>query len=259
MSAPEPPVVLVTGASRGLGRDIALAFAASGARLALAARSIDAVDEVAAECGRHALPLRLDVGEEAACIEAVDRCVQHFGRVDVLVNNAGIAESATFLETTFLETDTALLRRTMNVDVEGPFWLTRAVLPGMLDRGSGRVISIASIAGRRGFAYVSAYTMAKHALLGLMRALAVEHASSGVTFNCICPYYIDTPMLRATVENIVARTGRSEQEAMRHLLNPQGRLIQTGEIAAMCLLLASESGRSINGQAINIDGGLCQS
>jgi NAD(P)-dependent dehydrogenase (short-subunit alcohol dehydrogenase family) len=254
VSAPATPVVLVTGASRGLGRDVALAFAASGARLALAARTIGAVEEVAAECGDDALAVRLDVGDETACIDVIRQCEQHFGRIDVLINNAGIAESAPFLKT-----DTALLRRTMNVDVEGPFWLTRAVLPGMLGRGSGRVISIASIAARRGFAYVSAYTMAKHALLGLTRALAVEHAASGVTFNCICPYYIDTPMVRATVDNIVERTGRSEQEAMRHLLSPQGRLIETDEIAAMCLFLASESGRSINGQAINVDGGFCQS
>jgi NAD(P)-dependent dehydrogenase (short-subunit alcohol dehydrogenase family) len=254
MSDARAPVVLVTGASRGLGRDIALTFAGTGARVAVAARSVDALREVAAACGPDALPLQLDVTDEQACVGAVRGCEEHFGRLDVLVNNAGIAESEKFERTT-----TELLRRTMSVDFEGPFWLTQAALPGMVQRGFGRVISIGSLASRRGFAYVTAYTAAKHAILGLMRALAVEYAQSGVTFNCVCPFYVDTPMARATIDGIVAKTGRSEGEALRHLVTPQGRLITTDEVAQMCLLLASPAGRSITGQAINIDGGTCQS
>lgn len=248
------PVVFVTGASRGLGQALAEAFAADGANVAIGARNDARLNEVAARCGSETLAVRLDVSNEGACVEAIALCEAHFGRIDVLINNAGVAESAKFLDT-----DTALLRRTMGVDLDGPIWLTKAALPGMLERRQGRVISIASIASRRGFAYVTAYVAAKHALLGLTRALAVEFATSGVTFNCVCPYYIDTPMYRATIENIVRLTGRSEQEVTRHLMNPQGRLTETDEVVGVCRLLASNAGRGINGQAINVDGGLCQS
>jgi NAD(P)-dependent dehydrogenase (short-subunit alcohol dehydrogenase family) len=129
----------------------------------------------------------------------------------------------------------------------------------MLERGSGAVISVASSAAKLGFPYVTAYTAAKHALLGLTRALAAEHALSGVTFNCVCPYYVDTPMTQATLDNIVARTGRTHDDARAALLNPQGRLTSPAEIAAVCVLLASPAGRGITGQGINVDGGLCAS
>jgi NAD(P)-dependent dehydrogenase (short-subunit alcohol dehydrogenase family) len=254
---PSPTLVgrtaLVTGASRGIGRTIALTFAAHGARVALAARSVSALEEVAAECGPDALVVELDVTDEAACREAVRRCEDTFGGLDILVNNAGIAESRPFLRA-----DTAFWRRVMAVDVEGPMWLTQAALPSMMERQSGAVIAIASIAAKMGFAYVTAYTAAKHALLGLTRSLAVEHATSGVTFNCVCPYFVDTPMTQATIDNIAAKTGRTVEEAHAELLSPQGRLILPQEVAAVCLLLASPEGCSITGQAINVDGGACQ-
>jgi NAD(P)-dependent dehydrogenase (short-subunit alcohol dehydrogenase family) len=137
-----------------------------------------------------------------------------------------------------------------------PFWLTRAALPAMLERDRGAVISIGSVASRLGLPYVAAYTAAKHALLGLTRSLSAEYVNTGITFNCVCPHYADTPMTRKTVRNIVARTGRTEQEALARILPPQGRLIEPDDVAAMCVFLASPAGRSITGQAINIDGGM---
>ncbi len=243
---------LVTGGGRGIGRSLALAFARAGARVAVAARTQSEIAAVARECG--GLPIHLDVTEEPACAEAVARVEREFGRLDILVNNAGVATSHKFTEL-----DTASWRRILAVDLDGPFFLTRAAVPGMLQRGSGAVIAIASIASRTGAPYIAAYTAAKHGLLGLMRSLAAEYAARGITFNCVCPAYVDTAMTQATVDTIVAKTGRSRDEALQPLLTPQRRLVSPEEVAAVCLLLASDAGRGINGQAINVDGGLVQS
>jgi NAD(P)-dependent dehydrogenase (short-subunit alcohol dehydrogenase family) len=247
----EGQTALVTGGGRGIGRAVALAFAREGARVAVAARGEGEIESVARECGGLAVPL--DVTDEAACRRAVGRCLEAWGRLDVLVNNAGIATSQKFLEL-----DLETWRRVLAVDLDGPFLVTRAALPAMLERGSGAVIAIASVASRVGAPYVAAYTAAKHGLLGLMRSLAAEHARSGVTFNCVCPAYVDTPMTERTIENIVGRTGRTREEALRALLTPQGRLVAPEEVAAVCVLLASPAGRGINGQAIGVDGGQVQ-
>jgi NAD(P)-dependent dehydrogenase (short-subunit alcohol dehydrogenase family) len=239
-------VAFVTGASRGIGREIALAFAAEGARVAGAARTVSAIEA-------PVVPFALDVRDEAACRAAIERCEAELGSLDVLVNCAGIARSRKFADT-----DTAFWQETLTVDATAPFWLTQAALPGMLARRRGAVIAIGSLASRAGFAYVAAYVAAKHALLGLTRALAAEHARSGVTFNCVCPHYVDTPMTEATVENIMAVTGRSREAALAPLLTPQGRLVAPAEVAAVCVLLASDAGRGITGQAINVDGGQLQ-
>ncbi len=243
---------LVTGGGRGIGRSVALAFARAGAQVAVAARTQTEIAAVAGECG--GLAVQLDVTDENGCAEAVARVEREFGRLDILVNNAGVATSHKFTEL-----DTASWRRTLAVDLEGPFFLTRAAVPGMLQRGSGAVIAIASVASRTGAPYIAAYTAAKHGLLGLMRSLAAEYAARGLTFNCVCPGYVDTPMTQMTLDTIVAKTGRSREEALKPLLTPQRRLVKPEEVAAVCLLLASEAGRGINGQAINVDGGLVQS
>src|SRR5216683_7035454 len=133
--------------------------------------------------------------------------------------------------------------------------LIRAALPAMLARGSGVVISIASTAGLQGGRYIAAYTAAKHGLVGLTQALAAEYSGSGVSFNCVCPAYVDTPMTERTIENIVQKTGRSRDAALKALLVGQGRLITPDEVAAACLMLASDAGRLINGEAIILDGG----
>lgn len=247
-------VALVTGASRGIGRAIALRFAAEGARVAVAARTRSDLETVARECGSGTIAIPLDLSDEQACEEGVRLAEAQLGAVDVLVNSAGIAVSRKFTDT-----DTELWQRIMAVDLDGPFWLVRASLGGMLERGSGAVIMVASIGSRVGLPYLTAYNAAKHGLLGLTRGLAAEYPRSGVTFNCVCPFFTDTPMTTAAVADIVARTGRTREETLARLASPQGRLVRPEEVAAVCVLLASDEGRGINGQAINVDGGFLQS
>jgi NAD(P)-dependent dehydrogenase (short-subunit alcohol dehydrogenase family) len=245
---------LVTGGGRGIGRAIALAFAREGARVAIAARTRSEIEAVARECGEASVPIELDVTDRSACDRGVEECERRWGALDVLVNNAGVGAGRKFLDI-----DEAAWRRTLDVDLTSAFRLTAAALPKMLERHSGSVISIASVAGKIGAAYAVDYTAAKHGLVGLMRALAVEYARSGVTFNCVCPGYVDTPMTQQTIENIVAKTGRSREDAVKPLLTPQGRLVTPEEIAAVCVYLASDAARGITGQAINVDGGGVQS
>ncbi len=248
---------LVTGAGRGIGRSVALAFAREGADVAVAARTVAEIEAVAEECraaGVRAIALPLDVTDKASCEEAVRGCEEAWGRIDVLVNNAGIATSHKFTEI-----DDEIWDRTLRINLTGPFLMTRAVLPGMLRRGDGRVIAMGSIASKVGAPYIAPYTAAKHGLLGMMRSLAAEYGRSGVTFNCVCPAYVDTPMTQAAISTIMEKTGRSREEAVRALLTPQGRLIEPEEVAAVCVLLAGPEGRSINGQGINVDGGQVQS
>ena len=253
MRALEGRAALVTGGGRGIGRSIALAFAREGARVAVAARTAAEIEAVARECGPDAIAIPLDVTDETACAAAVARAEDELGGLDVLVNNAGIATSHKFTDV-----DTAAWRRIMAVDLDAPFFLTRAAVPGMLSRGAGAVIAVASISSKIGAPYISAYTAAKHGLLGLMRALAAEYAAKGLTFNCVCPGYVDTPMTEASLANIMARTGRTREHALAPLLTPQGRLVAPDEVAAVCVLLASDAGRGINGAAVNVDGGQVQ-
>lgn len=243
----EGRVALVTGGSRGIGLAVARGLVTAGATVAVASRAPIRFD--------NTVPAyRLDVADEENCKSIVRACQDDFGHLDIVINGAGIATSSPFLSTS-----TTSWKAHFAVDVDGPFFLIRAALPGMLQQGWGRVISIGSIAGRVGFPYVSAYSAAKHALLGLTRSLAAEHARSGVTFNCVCPFYVDTPMTDATIANIVKRTGRTVEQARQHLHSPQGRLIATSEIADLCVYLASDSARSVTGQAWNVDGGHTQS
>jgi NAD(P)-dependent dehydrogenase (short-subunit alcohol dehydrogenase family) len=176
-----------------------------------------------------------------------------FGRVcDILVNNAGIAESAPFVQT-----DDELWQRHLAINLTGTFYCTRAALPAMLARGWGRIINVASIAGKTGAPYIAAYAASKHGVLGLTRSLALEVATKGVTVNAICPGYVDTDMTTRALERIEAKTGRSATDALEAIkrMSPQQRLITPEEVAAVALLLASDEGRGINGQALNVDGG----
>jgi NAD(P)-dependent dehydrogenase (short-subunit alcohol dehydrogenase family) len=248
----KPRVALVTGGGRGIGRAIALRLARDGLTVVIAARTLEQVEAAAAaarETGARALALGLDVTDPASIASAVQRAAGELGAIDVLVNNAGIAASAPLART-----DPALWERHLSVNVTGPYLLAQAVLPGMLERGWGRVINVASLAGLLGAPYVTAYTASKHALVGFTRALATEVAGKGVTVNALCPGFVATDMAWNGARNIVAKTGRSFEDAVQALadMNPGGRLIEPDEVAEAAAALVGDA--VTNGQCIVLDG-----
>ena len=245
----------MTGGGRGIGAAVARALAEAGARVVVAARTAAEIEAVAAELGALGLDVQAvacDVSDPAAIDRLAVEAGRRLGRVDVLVNNAGISSSAPVKSQSLEE-----WRRLFAVNVEGLFLVTRAFLPGMVERGWGRVVNVASIAGRTGAPYIAAYAATKHAVVGFTRSCAAEVAARGVTVNALCPGYVATPMTDRSVERIVARTGRSADEARRLLLetNPQGRLIEPEEVAFLAVALCDERARGVNGQAIGIHGG----
>lgn len=251
-------VALITGGGRGIGRAIAAALAQDGWDLALVARSRGELEETAAmvrELGRRALALPLDVTDPAAADQAV-AAASELGPVQVLVNNAGVAPSLKFQETT-----DEIWARTVGVNLTAAFTFCRATLPGMLASGWGRIINIASTAAKVGYLYNAAYVASKHGVLGLTRALALEVARKGITVNAICPGFVETEIARQGIENLVERTGRTPGEARQALerMSPQHRLLSPEEVAAAVLYLVSDVARGVNGQGIVIDGGGVQS
>jgi len=250
-------VALITGGGRGIGRAIALEFAREGARVVVAARTLEQVRLVAEEISRSQDAEALSIVCDVANLQSVQRMfatvTETMGQApDILVNNAGIAESSPIHKT-----QDELWNRHLAINLTGSFYCIRATLPNMLERGWGRIINIASIAGKTGAPYIAAYSASKHGLLGLTRSVALEVANKGITVNAICPGYVDTDMTTRAIENIERKTGRpaAETEETLKRMNPQNRFVTSEEVAALALLLASEKGRSINGQAINVDGG----
>jgi 3-hydroxybutyrate dehydrogenase len=249
-------IALITGGGRGIGRAVAFAFAREGARVAVVARTVQEVarvsEEIRVECGVETMHAACDVSDKESIRRAFAEVERRLGRIDILVNNAGIAESAPLVRTS-----DELWQRHLEINLSGTFYSMRAALPAMIERGWGRIINVASIAGKTGAPYISAYAASKHGVLGLTRTVALEVATKGVTVNAICPGYVDTDMTTRALETIEARTGKSVSDALEAIkrMSPQNRLVTSEEVAALALLLASEDGRGINGQAINVDGG----
>lgn len=253
----EGKVALITGGGRGIGRAIAHTFANHGATVVVASRTEDQVRSVAEELkelsGRDSVALICDVSDSQSVAEMFSTLRKQLKmEPDILVNNAGMAESATIVNTT-----DELWSRHISINLSGTFFCTRAAVSSMVSKGWGRIINIASIAGKTGAPYITAYSASKHGVLGLTRSVALELANTGVTVNAICPGYVETEMVSRGVDRITARTGRSAEEALESLrkMNPQNRFVTVDEVASLALLLASDEGRGINGQGINIDGG----
>jgi NAD(P)-dependent dehydrogenase (short-subunit alcohol dehydrogenase family) len=236
----------VTGGSRGIGCAIAAALTAAGHEVTVLGRTQATLDAVLAR-GQARSAVALDVTDLDALAAFVAA-----GRFDILVNNAGGADTAPFLKTS-RET----FRQMFALNVETAIEASRAALPHMIAGKFGRIINIASTAGLKGYGYASAYVAAKHALVGLTRALAVEFVKTGVTVNAICPGYTDTDLVAGSVERIVAKTKKSLEEARGHFeaSNPMGRLMQPEEVAHTALWLADPLSGAVTGQCIVVAGG----
>jgi NAD(P)-dependent dehydrogenase (short-subunit alcohol dehydrogenase family) len=247
-------VAVVTGAGRGIGAATARALADAGLRIVVAARSKDQIERQSAELaalGHRAKAVVCDVTSEASVL-ALAREAAELGPVAVLVNNAGAAGSTPLVRTSLEEWN-----RLIAVNATGAFLCTRAFLPGMLERQWGRVINVASTAGLGGGKYLAAYSAAKHALVGLTRSAAAEVAGTGVTVNAVCPNFVDTELTAETVGRIVAKTGRSREDALAAALASAGqtRLIPAEEVAAAVVSFAAGAGtHPPNGEALILDG-----
>lgn len=242
---------LVTGGGTGIGRAIAQALAGAGAQVTITGRRGDVL-QGAAQGTPGLFPLEMDVSDEASVIGGVKAAVNKRGPITICVANAGIAEGRALHKT-----DLEFWRRTMATNLDGAFLTIRECLNSMHDEPWGRVIAVSSIAGIRGLKGAAAYSASKHGLVGLIRALSEDYLGRGVTFNALCPGYVNTALVGQNVTSIKARTGFSDEQALALMVdvNPHKRLIEASEIGAAVLWLCAPGSQSVNGQAIEISGG----
>ena len=243
---------LVTGAGQGIGEAIARQLLAQGARVTVLGRRAEPLQKLVADHPQQCPMVLADVADEAQVKAAFSQAVQAQGAINILVNNAGQASSAPFMKM-----DAAHWQQMLNVNLTGTMLCIQQVLPAMAVAGYGRIVNVASTAGLVGYAYVAAYVAAKHGVVGLTRALALEFAQKGITVNAVCPGYTETEIVQQSIERVVAKTGRTAEEAMAEFVkgNPQKRLVQPQEVADAVLWLCGKGASSVTGQSIAVAGG----
>jgi NAD(P)-dependent dehydrogenase (short-subunit alcohol dehydrogenase family) len=241
---------VVTGGGRGIGRAVAESLARDGARVAVVGRAAGPLDEVARAVSGIAVVCDVAVESEVAAMAA--RVQKELGDPSIVVNNAGVAHSAAFHRETLAD-----WQRVLGVNLTGTFLVSRAFLPAMLARKTGRIVCVASVAAKIGFKYTAAYCASKHAVLGLVRSLAHEVADRGITVNAVCPGWVETDMARAAAAGIASKTGRSQNDATQTLaeMSPQNRLMTAEEVAGLVRYLVGDEAYGVTGQAWNLDGG----
>ena len=243
---------LITGAGTGIGAAIATQLHGEGHNVSLMGRRLEPLAALADTLGSACVAITGDVTDRESVEQAFALATDSFGPVEIWINCAGVAPTAPFHRMEFAD-----WQKTLDVNLNGVFHCTQVALGDMKSASWGRIVTIASTASLRGFAYVSGYCASKHAALGLTRALALETAQLGITVNAVCPSYVDTDIVREAIQEIMTKTGRSEAEALQHFTqsSPQGRLVEASEVAASVSWLCSGSAASVTGQAIAIDGG----
>lgn len=255
MSASEPSPTrhaLVTGGGQGIGAAVVQALRGRGLPVTLLGRREGVLKALADTDPAHLHAVVADVADPDAVGRAVAQARERFGPITVLVNNAGQAHSASFHKM-----DLGLWQQMLNVNLTGTMLCTQAVLPDMLASGWGRIVNIASTAGQVGYAYVSAYCAAKHGVVGLTRALALELAQQGITVNAVCPGFTETDLVRESIERVVAKTGRTPEAALAEFVksNPQGKLVQPEQVADAVAWLCGEGAGAVTGQTVSVAGG----
>lgn len=242
---------LVTGGGRGIGRAVAVALVAAGATVTVLGRNPEPLEEAVGAGAAHGYAVA-DVTDETAMRAATQTAMRNHGSIDLLVANAGGVETAPFLKS-----DAGAFRRMLELNVMGVVNSIQTVLPGMVERRFGRIVAVSSTAGLKGYAYVSAYCAAKHAVIGLVRALALETVQKGVTVNAVCPGYTETDMVRDSLAAVSEKTGRSHDRVLGEVLKdkPLGRLVRPEEVAAAALFLLGPEASAITGQALAVAGG----
>ena len=244
--------VLVTGAGQGIGEAIARQLLTQGARVTVLGRRAEPLQKLLADHTQQCRMVLADVADELQVKTAFAQAVQAQGAINILINNAGQASSAPFMKM-----DVGLWQQMLAVNLSGTMFCMQQVLPAMAAAGWGRIVNVASTAGLVGYAYVAAYAAAKHGVVGLTRALALEYAKSGITINAVCPGYTETEIVKNSIDRVVAKTGRTSAQALAEFVksNPQGRLVQPQEVADTVLWLCGKGASAITGQSIAVAGG----